>query len=410
VKIVSFDNLADADLIIDAVYEGGAAGHSGDDPISKLLPGVGNMGGFRVAGRGERKSLVVLYTSGEDKDWPDTIDLGTGRFIYFGDNKTPGHELHDTKPGGNQLLRRVFEQIHAHPPRRDQIPPFFVFTKYPTSNSTRSVQFRGMVVPGFPAVAATEDLIAIWKTSGGQRFQNYRAFFTVLDIPIVRREWLDSLTSGTFNSSTAPSVWVDWQIRGRYQPLVSEPTTVIRSIDEQTPETETKRELVLTVYNYFKDQPTYFEAFAARIFQMHDQRVIIDEITRATVDGGRDAIGRYRLGVIDDPVYAEFSLEAKCYAPPMCREQPTTIGVREVSRLISRIRHRQFGVLVTTSVVSRQAYEEVREDGHPIIFLSGKDIADILVASGCNTRELLVDLLEREFPKQTGSHEKQEGN
>jgi len=400
VKIVSFDSLANSDLYIDAVYEGGSSGNSGDDPISKLLPCVGNMGGFRVAGRGERKSFVVLYTSGEDKDWPDTMDLGTGRFVYFGDNKTPGHELHDTKPGGNQLLRRIFEHLHGNPPRRDQIPPLFVFAKNPTEISNRSVQFKGLVVPGFPGVPATEDLVAVWKTSGGQRFQNYRAFFTVLDIPIVKREWIDSLTSTTTAiSTTGPDAWVDWQTRGRYKPLISEPTTVIRSVDEQTPETETKKGLVLTIFDYFKDRPTHFEAFAARIFQMHDQRVIIDEITRATIDGGRDAIGRYRLGVMDDPVYAEFSLEAKCYAPPMGREQPTTIGVREVSRLISRIRHRQFGVLVTTSVVSRQAYEEVREDGHPIIFLAGKDIADILVACGCNTRELLVDFLEKEFPK-----------
>lgn len=47
---------------------------------------------------------------------------------------------------------------------------------------------------------------------------------------------------------------------------------------------------------------------------MHDARVIIDTITRGSVDGGR-AIGRYLLGLSDDPVYAEFSLEAKCYQP-----------------------------------------------------------------------------------------------
>jgi Restriction endonuclease len=64
----------------------------------------------------------------------------------------------------------------------------------------------------------------------------------------------------------------------------------------------------------------------------------------------------------DDPVYAEFSLEAKCYQPGFDGKVVNTIGVREVSRLISRIRHRQFGVLVTTSVVAPQAYEEVRED------------------------------------------------
>jgi hypothetical protein len=99
----------------------------------------------------------------------------------------------------------------------------------------------------------------------------------------------------------------------------------------------------------------------------------------------------------DDPVYAEFSLEAKCYRPPLNDKAANTVGVKEVSRLISRIRHRQFGVLVTTSVVARQAYEEVREDRHPIIFLSGKDIADILTTNGFNTPALVKDMLEAEF-------------
>jgi hypothetical protein len=64
---------------------------------------------------------------------------------------------------------------------------------------------------------------------------------------------------------------------------------------------------------------------------------------------------------------------------------------------VGAIRHRQFGVLVTTSVIARQAYEEVREDRHPIVFLSGKDIADILVANGYGTPASVRELLEVEF-------------
>lgn len=54
--------------------------------------------------------------------------------------------------------------------------------------------------------------------------------------------------------------------------------------------------------------------------------------------------------------------------------------------------------LVTTSVIARQAYEEVRDDQHPIIFLCGRDIAEILVVNGFNTPELVRNLLETEFP------------
>jgi hypothetical protein len=78
----------------------------------------------------------------------------TGQFIYFGDNKTPGHELHDTVKGGNKVLRSVFEYLHTS--QRKKVPPFFVFKKYPTNTSARSVQFKGLAVPGFPGVASTE--------------------------------------------------------------------------------------------------------------------------------------------------------------------------------------------------------------------------------------------------------------
>ena len=60
-------------------------------------------------------------------------------------------------------------------------------------------------------------------------------------------------------------------------------------------------------------------------------------------------------------------------------------GVRYTSRLISRLRHRQFGVLVTTSPLDAQAYKEIREDGHPVVVLAGRDIVDILKKLGFNT-------------------------
>ena len=74
VCVISFDDLGTADLVVDAVYEGGTRGNAADDPISRLLPGSGNQGGFRAAGRGDDKTFVVLYTSGEDSDWPDQLD------------------------------------------------------------------------------------------------------------------------------------------------------------------------------------------------------------------------------------------------------------------------------------------------------------------------------------------------
>jgi len=379
-QVVEFEFLSTADLIVDAIYEGKSQHAS--DPISKLLPGCGNMGGFRLTGKGQDKQFVSLFTTGQERDWPDRIDLNTGQFTYYGDNRTPGHELHETPLGGNRVLRRVFELLHSSPSQRELIPPFFVFQKYPTQKSTRAVQFKGLSVPGHPSLSATEDLVAVWKTSGSQRFQNYRSVFTILDIAVIERKRLQGFLAG--NSSDAPVIWNQWVQTGKYRPLTSEPTTVIRTVVEQTPDTDNKIAILRLVYNHFNDSPHQFEAFAARIFQMHDRCVIIDQITQASSDGGRDAIGRYFLGLSDDPVYVDFALEAKCYSPGIGGSEANTVGVGEISRLISRLRHRQFGVLVTTSAIARQGYKEVREDRHPIIFIAGKDITDILIQNGYN--------------------------
>ena len=82
-------------------------------------------------------------------------------------------------------------------------------------------------------------------------------------------------------------------------------------------------------------------------------------------DGGSDAIGEYLLGPLADRVPVDFALEAKCYAPT------TSVGVRDVRRLVSRLRHRNFGVFVTLSYFNDQVYSEVREDGHPIAMICG---------------------------------------
>ena len=107
--VADFDQLAGADLVLDCVYRGGTFGDTRDDPLSKLLP-VGNQGGFRVAGSTTKDSvkLAVLYTTGEEPDWPDALNPYTGTFTYYGDNRRPGRALENTPSRGNLLLSRVF--------------------------------------------------------------------------------------------------------------------------------------------------------------------------------------------------------------------------------------------------------------------------------------------------------------
>ena len=94
-----------------------------------------------------------------------------------------------------------------------------------------------------------------------------------------------------------------------------------------------------------------------------------------------------------DPVYLDFSFEAKCYVPAVGGRGGNSVRTGGTKRLISRLKHRQFGVLVTTSFVARQAYKEIREDGHPVIIVSGADIVSVLKRANYSDKDSLEKLL-----------------
>ena len=112
--VFSPEELDSCDLVVGATYLSGTSGALGDEPINRLLR-CGNQGGIRTRGRAGARQLVVLYTTLADADWPDSIDTSTGRFVYYGDNKRPGCELHETAKGGNTVLRQVFDALHIEP-------------------------------------------------------------------------------------------------------------------------------------------------------------------------------------------------------------------------------------------------------------------------------------------------------
>jgi hypothetical protein len=392
--VIRFDKLKDADLIVEAVYEGGTAGNTADDPLGKLVP-VGNQGGFRYAGSPKKDNvrLVVLYTSGADRDWPDTLDRETGLFTYFGDNRKPGKELHDTSRGGNAILRGCFHRLHGNPPARERIPPFLLFNKA-SQVGGRDVQFLGLAVPGARDIQPANDLVAIWRTSKGERFQNYRATFTILNVAIVARAWLNELAAGDVLGPSCPKPYRDWVQKGKYAPLESPRTIEYRTKAQQAPETKKDEALVKAVYDYFVDDPYAFEACAIELWSMQAKEPVEFVATRRSVDGGRDAYGSYQLGPSSDRIKLEWSLEAKLYAPG------SGAGVKETSRLISRLRHREFGVFVTTGHVGKQAYEEIRGDKQPIVVICGRDIADLLKQHGHSTPAAVKAWLAATFPKE----------
>jgi hypothetical protein len=382
-----FDSHREADLVVDRIYRGGQQPNWGADPLGRLLP-VGLQGGVRNSGGQQAPRLVALATSGANLDWPDAIDVATGTVTYYGDNRQPGADLHDTPRGGNVVLRNTFGWAHASAAVRQQVPPFFLFAK---AGRGRDVVFRGVLAPGAPDLTADEDLVAVWRSQHGQRFQNYRARFTILDIATATRAWINDVLAGDPLSSNCPIPWRGW-IAGRQYRALTATTIEYRSKDEQLPVDSVGRQILARIYAYFAPTPSRFEGFAAQLWQMADGHVGSYEVTRAAVDGGRDAVGEYRIGPASDPVTVTFALEAKLYKP-----DGGGVGVRDVSRLISRLRHRQFGVLVTTSYVARQAYQEVRADQHPVVMLSGADIVSLLRVKGYSTPASVDQWLAERF-------------
>lgn len=386
---VPFAHVGSADLVVERVYTGGRAGNRGDDPISKILP-VGNVGGFRFQGSVVRDGVnsLVLYTSLAESDWPDRLDTESGTFFYYGDNRRPGRQLHDTPRKGNLALSQMFARLTC-PADRFRVPPIFLFAK---TSAGADVQFRGLLVPGSPAVSLDEQLVAIWRTTNGERFQNYRAAFAVLNIPTVPRAWLDDIAAGSPHSSNAPAAWKRWISSGLPDRLLAPRSLKIRSREEQAPKTVAGRRMVEEIHRHFSDRPHDFESCAAELWSMLAPATEELVMTRPSRDGGRDAVGQYRLGPAGDPIKIDFALEAKCYGPL------NSVGVREMSRLISRLRHRNFGVLVTTSWVNKQAYEEIREDQHPVAVVSASDIVDILTQHGRGSLAAVRDWLAASYP------------
>lgn len=263
-------------------------------------------------------------------------------------------------------------------------PPFFVFKK---ASEGLDVQFLGLAAPGNPNISPDKDLVAFWRTIGNNRFQNYESYFTILDTKDepISYEWLLALCEDYENSlDKAPNAWKKFVSEGR-DGIVALKAPKIRKIPskyEQLQCDEQGKLCINEILNHYKDNPTGFEVCATRLVSMMNSNFESFSLTRPWRDGGRDAIGYYNISTgnkANFPLKIDCALEAKCYI------EKSSVGVKHMSRLISRIRYRQFGILITTSYVYEQAYKEVVEDGHPILIITASDIAYILRINSIST-------------------------
>lgn len=370
-------------LYIDAIYKSDSDRKNFSAEVLSKLLGVKNQGGFRYLGKTEAPNLVILFTSGEDIYWRDELDSSLGVLLYYGDNKTPGTDLHKTKLHGNEILRYIFELSSSSDiDKRKKIPPILVFKK----TTGRNVKFLGLAVPGIKGKPNKDWLTAVWGCNkNGDRFQNYKAYFTILNTSTgseyqngfgINLAWINDIEVGeAYNSIHAPIEWKKYILKENYSVLVSKKEKFVKTKEEQLPDDCNKMKMLnfLQQYFYSKDRGYSFEKFAADLTQYMDDSVVDINVTRPYKDGGLDAEGRYRIFKnAENTVYVEFYLQAKCYAPA------NGVVVSDTARLISRIKNRQFGIMFTTSYIAKQAYEEILKDGHPIVIINGKNIIEYI--------------------------------
>lgn len=371
-------------LYIDAIYKADPTKkNTSGEVLSKLL-GVKNQGGFRFLGSHSAPKFVMLFTSGEDIFWRDELDTSIGVLLYFGDNKTPGNDLHKTNLHGNEILRYMFEIASSDDlEKRKKLPPVFVFKKA----KGRDVMFLGLAVPGIKGKPNKDWLTAVWGCNReGQRFQNYKSFFTILNTSSgsnktdgfgISLAWLNDIENGkAYDSDYAPFEWKKYIEQKKWMPLFAKQEKFVRTKEEQLPSNKEQMDMLLALQKYFveKDRGYSFEQFSADIVQYMDRAIVDIDVTRPFKDGGFDAEGRYKIfNNVENTIYVDFYLQAKCYEP-----YNNSIGVHDTSRLISRIKNRQFGILITTSFISKQAYDEVLNDQHPVVFITGKNIIEYI--------------------------------
>ena len=373
---------------IDELYRNTNDWKHPDDTFNRFFrfddgKGINNTSGFRPKSKAGGSTSIgdcafcVLVTTFGETEWPDTLDRESGRFTYFGDNRMKGVQLHDTRVGGNRLLQRVYSLLHTH--KRSEIPPFLCFETIKTAQGT-FMRFLGLACPGGEGISAFDDLVAVWRIKGEDRFQNYRAMFTVLREETLQKSWLEDMVAGIppAESKHCPATWRQWVKTGRYTPLSCARQIEPRTRKEQEPADTNERKVLQRIYEELSERE--FEFAAAELVQLMDERFTDVAVTRAVRDGGRDVVASYRVGHAKHQVRLSAYVEAKRWNPD------SAVGVKPMMRLIARLKHRDIGVFVTTSFFDRQVQKELIEDGHPVLLLSGGDIARLLIG-----RELATD-------------------
>ena len=167
----------------------------------------------------------------------------------------------------NQFLRNIYDRLSKNNfEDRKKITPIFLFE---SKKEYKGVQFKGLIVHGNSNYDDKDILTAVWASKeNGDRFQNYKAIFTLLDTKeessnepnksSIDLRWLDDIK----NELCYESVYVQisykrWVKKGIYTPFETIRLNNVRTKEEQLPSEPQKLKMLKIIHDYFYDNKNY---------------------------------------------------------------------------------------------------------------------------------------------------------
>tara|TARA_A100001037_G_C15030657_1_gene580749 strand:- start:763 stop:1167 length:405 start_codon:yes stop_codon:yes gene_type:complete len=123
-------------------------------------------------------------------------------------------------------------------------------------------------------------------------------------------------------------------------------------------------------------EPGEFENAIVRVFQDMAKTSMASHTirpTRQVRDGGFDFEGEMELLP---------PLDYKIPVKGEVKRWNNSVGVKEVSRLVARLRRGEFGVFVTTSYFTKACQQEVLHDGYPVELVHGLRLVKMMRGVG----------------------------
>ena len=329
---------------------------------------IQNSGGIRGLSKGDLsgkisgidKSAVFCFTTkqstGSHNPWDDATDYFKGEVKYWGDAKYNKSKDIDEWLG-NRILKNISDKTIEG--NFDEVPPILYFN----SNKSGWISFRGLcVIYGYQERSFMDK---------DHRIKNYQWSFAMLDVQSVDPEWIKHRAlNNNDNHKSCPLAWKNYVKNGKIKRLQAWRNN-IKSKDSQLPVKRSKEDRFL---QSLKEMPyDDFETIICSMLQSSNLVHNIDQ-TRKTSDGGFDMIGKFFL---PDPFHYEinFKGEVKRWAGN------SSVGVKDISRLVARLRRGEYGLFFTTSYYGRQAQEEVIKDAYPVKLFSGVDMYNLFEAA-----------------------------